>query len=139
MATQLALSIWQLFWGDSIGVCLQATVAFVVRVAWPQWSASLRSASIPAAATQEPPSLHNPQHHNYQRHSVCFVRFRRLILPPETRNNICNMTGEITQTLDVISLLLLSQSVSPKINSSSSAEQGTRRVQRLKSNTDGGG
>lgn len=63
MATQLALSIWHLFWGDSMGVCLQATVAFVVRVAWPQWSASLRSASIPATATQEPPSLHNHQRH----------------------------------------------------------------------------
>lgn len=56
---QLAEIIWQLFWGDLIRGCLQAIVAFVCE--WPQWSALLCSASIPAAAaatTQEPP-LHN--------------------------------------------------------------------------------
>lgn len=111
------------------------------------WPARLCSASISPAATQVPPFFHNMQKkslsHEYQRHSACFIPLWRTLYRTETRVNIRRMSGDRSDAQSVIHplcALCLSQthSRSLKMNSSPAQNRGTRRVQRLKFNTDRG-
>ena len=105
--------------------------------AWPQWSAQLCSASIPAAAaaaaaTQgEEPPLHNQsaaKHHPHHRHhQSLFCPLLRAKLPfKRTQRNICRMTWADTASHNVVFILSpllslymsLSLSLSPEMNSS---------------------
>lgn len=94
--------------------------------AWPQWSARLCSAFIPAAATQEPP-LHNhstAKHHPQSRdhyHSLCFYPHLRAKLPVKyIHPHLQDDWGEYNDPQCVIYLLC---SLSPEMNSSRSPQR----------------
>ena len=136
---QLPQSIWQLFFlcvcvrGDwwRINMRLSAGHCGVYHMrAWPQWSAQLCSASIPAAAAaaaaaaatqgEEPPlhnqsaAKHHPHHHRRRRQSL-FCPLLKAKLPfKRTQRNICRMTWADTTSHNVVFILsaLLSLSLS---------------------------
>lgn len=125
---QLPQSIWQLFflcvwgggdwwrgWGGGINMRLSAGHCGVYHMrAWPQWSAQLCSASIPAAAaaaaTQgEEPPLHNQsaaKHHPHHHHQSLSCPLPRAKLPfKRTQRSICRMTWADTTSHNVVFIL----------------------------------